>query len=122
MDLKCEYRFDYQYDKPRHRYLCIGGAGVVAFNVRELNLGRNRDDDEQRFQGGVEFYSRTPFEGRPHDAPIGHVDFVGGPAWHDGSSLLAEEMFIPAWIRDPNDHEFMFQLLTNQYMRVFAGE
>lgn len=118
MDLKCEYRFDYQYDKPRHRYLCIGGNGVVAFNIRELNTS----GDEPEYSGGVEFYSRTPFAFRPHDAPIGHIDFVGGPAWHEGSSLLAEEKFIPAWRRDPNDHEFIFQLLTQQYMRQFAGE
>ena len=121
MRLKCEYRFDFQYDKPRHRYLCIGGAGVIAFNVRELNLDANAEPEE-KYTGGVEFYSRTPFEHSPHDAPIGHVDFVGGQAWHEGSSLLAEERFIPAWTRDQNDHEFIFQLLTDQYMQVFGTE
>lgn len=52
----------------------------------------------QRHFGGLEIHYRKPTGYRQNEPPDNEDCWLlGGPCWHDGSSLAAEEIWIPKW-------------------------
>lgn len=99
------------------RYVCEGSKGAVEFWAREARRVINSSDDT-KFYGGIETH-RTSGEGPPDH---GRCSAISERAcWHDGSSLLAAEVWIPHWEIDQNDHVAVFRMLAAEYGRRFDG-
>jgi len=92
----------YNYDKmtsdrDRHTWSVVGPAGGVHIWACPMPEGFNYGE---RFYGGVEVHSRHG-EGEPHHK---NCWLIGGPCWHDGSSLYFSENIEP--ILRNSDAEF----------------
>lgn len=73
--------------------------------------------------GGVEIHYRTPPDYMSDKEPSQeHCWLLDGPCWHDGSSLYAEEVWIPRWLANPDDHDWMLAFLSVEYRKRFAKE
>ncbi len=86
-------------DHPRHTWSVVGPAGGVhiwASPITDRRWGK-------QFYGGVEVHSRTPMYG---DEKPSHDEcwLIGGPCWHDGTSLYFSENIEPM-LRDRADFE-----------------
>ena len=58
----------------------------------------SRNITGQRYFGGLEVHCRQPPAYREGDEPDNSECWLlDGPCWHDGSSLAAEELWIPKW-------------------------
>lgn len=70
--------------------------------------------------GGVESHSRDG-HGVPDQE---NCWLLEGPCWHDGSSLYADEVFIPLWERctELDDMEPFWKRLENEYHSRFGGD
>jgi hypothetical protein len=65
--------------------------------------------------GGIGIHYRTPPDYMKDDAPSCNPCWlIGGPCWHDGSSMQATEFWIPFWLANRNDHERMFRALEKE--------
>ena len=62
--------------------------------------------------GGIEYHYREPPEHMQDEAPShDHCWLLKAPCWHDGSSTLVTDFWIPRWLEAPNDHVRMFKLM-----------
>jgi hypothetical protein len=115
--LQVKYELTIRFGDKCHIWSVVGAAGGLHLHITEP-----KEDSQRRPHGGFEIHRRKPY-GDSHDAPT-HKDcwLVGGPCWHDGSSLWADEYWIPRWKNDPQDHDGMFERLrveyANQFMRT----
>lgn len=85
----------YNYQAPKgenrhHIWSVVGQAGGVNIWAHP-SAGRSWADE---FYGGVEVHSRKPMYG---DSAPSHDEcwLIGGPCWHDGSSLYFSEHIEP---------------------------
>lgn len=77
------------------RWAIIGDAGAVEFQGIAHCVGMNdRDAYNLSFKPyGIEYHFRTPPEysaGKPADHE--NCWLIGGPCWHDGSSMAADDL------------------------------
>ena len=102
---RCEYKYTVQYGAPLHIWSVVGAKGGMHLSIRD----GGEDNRHRRYSGGIEQHSRTPTS----DTAPTHDKcwLLGGPCWHDGSSLAAIERWIPLWEVAPHDHDRMFRLL-----------
>jgi len=108
--LQSEYRYNKTTDV--HIYSVVGGAGTVHLHFRQY---------ADECHGGIEQHYRYPPAYRKHDAPDQiHCWLLGGPCWHDGSSLQVEEVWAPLWKSLFPDHIRMLELLEGEYYRLFV--
>lgn len=81
----------------RHKwnFVVVGDAGAIHFWIRPVF----DDDGEIEFHdlsGGIEMHSNTPPSWSEGKLPDNEKCWATGkPCWHDGSSLQAEEFWIP---------------------------
>lgn len=102
-----------------HIYSVVGAVGAVHLRITE---GSPDKHGRRTHYAGVEFHSRTPPDGS-HDAPSqDRCWLLEGPCWHDGSSLWAEEHFLPLWLHDPHNHKEVFLSLQRAYREQFMQE
>lgn len=114
-----EYRYAPRFGNPEHIWTVTGGRGAIHFHVTDLGKDYKHGD---RYGGGLEVHSRQPF-GNSDDAPSHEKCWLlGGPCWHDGTSLYAQETLIPFWLAAPTDHERIFRLLEREYRERFIAE
>lgn len=81
-------------------------------------------DDRTRY-GGVEVHWRQKPEWASSDEPDrDDCWLLGGPCWHDGSSLYAEEVAIPKWelCNDLDDMESFWLFLEREYRDRFEKD
>jgi len=114
--MKTRIRTKYTYDKghgyPRHTWEAIGG--LIAMHLHITDLGEQHEAKYgKRYDGGLEIHYRQPPEYRRLDAPD-HDDcwLLHAPCWHDGSSLIVDEEWLPTWLAAPNDIDRMLELLA----------
>jgi len=95
-------------DSYETRWILVGPLGAVDFHCTNLAmLARIRNAANMRGlprSGGVEYHHRAAPEylfGK--DAAHEHCWILGGPCWHDGTSLWASEHWIPLLERDGED-------------------
>jgi hypothetical protein len=114
MKFSNEYRYKSRLMYPEHIYTVIGRAGAIHFHVTDLG-----EDSPTRYSAGLEMHSRAPLcDSPPHEK----CWLIGGPCWHDGTSLYAQERLVPIWLSDPHDHEHMFRVLEAEYRRRFEED
>ena len=84
--------------------------GIIGTNTPGA---RQNQQDRARRSGGDPYAAF-------HDAPQTEKCWlIGGPCWHDGASLYAQETIIPYWLREPDNHERMFRFLEQDYTDRF---
>lgn len=73
---------------------------------------------------GLEFHVASWSSFRDKESPPDHVncEIVGGPCWHDGTSLYATENLWPIIepLLDEGDHDGIFRILEREYERRFG--
>lgn len=115
MRYRNEYRYAPRFGYPEHIWTCIGAKGAMHFHVTDMGENHKHGD---RYSGGLEQHSRQPFG--TDEAPSHEKCWLlGGPCWHDGTSLYAHETLIPMWLAAPNDHERVFRMLEHEYENRF---
>jgi len=118
MRFNSEYRYTKPYGKPVHTWSVVTAKGGM-----HLTINDSGEDARPRYHGGVETHWRQP---PPYmeDAPPSHTNcwLIGGPCWHDGSSLWAKEHWIPIWHLDENDREGMLRRLEVAAEEMFTKE
>jgi hypothetical protein len=84
-----------------HSYEIVGGLGGAHLHFSGPHKIGER---EERWSAGLELHSRAPLdEGPPsHD----RCWLLECPCWHDGTSLYAEEHFLPMFL--DGDHYRIF--------------
>lgn len=120
-------RFDFNYSynpsyfgKKQHTYEVVGRDGAIHFHVTESKQSREGGGPE--FYGGLEIHYRVApaYMNRP---PSHHnCRLLGGPCWHDGTSLYASEVLIPRWQLDFPNHDEVFRWLTHEFDSRFTPE
>lgn len=117
--LKKEYKLCWPYGSRMHIWSIVGGPGGIHLHITE---NRIVDDESLRYHGGLEVHYRQPPDYMRGDAPS-HYDcqIIGGPCWHDGSSLYAQDYWIPIWNGGKMDNERMLELLEGEYMKQFQS-
>lgn len=97
----------------RYIFAVKGELGGVHFWVEEYT----RENGEVRRFGGVESHSKTPFSDSTPGPDNDNCWLIGCPCWHDGSSLMAEETYIPVWqaCRSDGDFEPIFRGISRLY-------
>lgn len=91
----------------RMSYDVIGAAGAVSLNVS----GPHHYGGEDHYSAGLECHWRSP-PAYMCDRPPSHDEchVLKCPCWHDGTSLYAQERFLPLVLR--GEHEVVFALLA----------
>lgn len=117
---RCKYEFAFRYGSPHHSWTVLGAFGAVHFHVLDCGKAKATPD---RYSGGIEIHYRNLPPGRA-DIPPTHDQcwLLKAPCWHDGSSLQAEETWIPMWLHAPNNHVRMFAALAGFASRQFCPE
>lgn len=111
-----EYRLTMPFGTPRHCWTCIGRHGAMHLHIS----GPHHYDGRENWSAGLETHHRQPPEHMEDDAPSHEKCWlIGGPCWHDGTSLYASEQLLPEWQRKPHDHAAMFELLQIEYAKRF---
>lgn len=109
------YRWRYEMASPysamSHTWTLVGALGGVHLHISDNGeeFGRRFGS---RFSGGVEAHHRTPppyMVGQPPSHDECHV--LKSPCWHDGSSLIASEKFIPLF-ENGGSHQLIFNALV----------
>lgn len=113
-----------EYDEPKsYRWCIVGEEGAIDVWMQYLP----KDSPQYsgyNFYGGIEVHKRTPFyysEKEPHHK---NCWLLGGPCWHDGSSLQFEEQVAPhiATFGPEKAAEFCFTIATEYYHHHFPKE
>jgi hypothetical protein len=109
-------------NKHKWNFAVIGKKGAVHF-WRFAPQGEEAFlSDLERVGAGIEQHSRTPLceENKPPDHQ--RCWLTEGPCWHDGSSLYAEEVYMPLWFscNVHGDYEPLWQMLEMEYSSRFA--
>jgi len=107
-DLPRKYRYKLEvslFGTWRYNYQLIGARGGVNLHVS----GPHIYNGTENWAAGIELHSRTPLYGE--SAPS-HDEcwLLKCPCWHDGSSLYAQDHFLPMVIA--GDHERVFRELV----------
>lgn len=95
-------------------FAVIGERGAIEFHYFLDSVGSGH------LTGGVETHSRQP---RDYDRPEPHFDkcwTLNGPCWTDGSSLWAEEYWIPMFLA--LGEPWVWERLEERYEDQFGKE
>lgn len=101
-------------------FAVVGPLGAVHFWCEPSTM----EDFGRRHYGGVEWHFREqPSWGKPDPD---HEDcwLLKGPCWHDGSSLLASETYIPMYeaCESYDDYAPLWGMLRNAYKKFEEAE
>lgn len=102
-----KYEYRNPFGSPSHHWSVRGPRGAVSFNVH-ITKGYSPS-------AGLDFHRAEP---QGDNAPS-HVNcpLIGGPCWHDGTSLYATETLWPRvemYLKD-GDHESVWRILESEY-------
>ena len=85
-----QLRVSLRFGNWNYSYELIGAKGGLHVHVS----GPHKYDDADHWSAGIEVHSRTPMNG--DEAPShDHCWLLECPCWHDGSSLYAQEQYLP---------------------------
>jgi hypothetical protein len=105
---RCKYEYSGTPRTPEHTWSILGADAGMHLWIR----GYGGKDDDLRWSGGLEIHYRYPPEHMQNQPPSSDTCWLlKCPCWHDGSSLVASEIWIPRWHRNPHDHDGMFRAL-----------
>ena len=110
-NLPRRYRYkmatDFRFGNWTYSFELIGARGGVHFHVS----GPHNYDGGEHWSAGIEVHHRVPINSE--DTPPSHDKcwLLKAPCWHDGSSLWAQEEFLPVFMR--GDYALLFMMLAD---------
>ena len=116
---KHKYEYSYSYGQhPFHVWSCVGSRGAIHVHITDYGE-KHAAEYGNRYSGGIEIHYRQPPSYMDTPPSQNKCWLLGGPCWHDGSSLQASEYWIPSWKLAPHDHEAMFNLIEHRMRDSF---
>lgn len=118
-EFRCWYTHRVWAGMNKHAWFVEGEKGAVHLHISDYGEEHAATYGRQ-FSGGVEFHSRTG-KGAPQHP---QCDVLHAPCWHDGSSLMAEEQYVPMFSSrwTVADNELIWRRLQADYRRCFDGD
>lgn len=118
MRLTVKYEMSNRFGSWRHEWSAVGARGAISVWITEA-----RSDSDSEAYGGVEVHYRTPPDYMIEDAPSQiKCHLLGGPCWHDGSSLAADS-WIEMWRGgDGCNNKKMISMVESEYKQRFNIE
>ena len=105
-----EYRMNDRFGSMEHTWILLGQYGAVHLHVTDY-ADKMQKDFGYRMSGGVEMHYRTSPEYMENTPPSHDVcSILHAPCWHDGSSLMCSERFIPMIEHNASHEEIFFEL------------
>lgn len=104
-DLPRKYRYAYRVTffagQWQHSYELVGAKGGLSLGIS----GPHVYDGMDHWGAGLETHSRTPLYG---DEAPNHDEcwLLKCPCWHDGTSLYAQEVYLPLALAGAHDRIF----------------
>jgi len=94
-----------RFGRWNHSYELVGAKGGVHLHVN----GPHQTPSGEHWSSGLEYHSRTAWD----DVPPHHTEcwLLKCPCWHDGTSLYAEEYYLPMVIA--GEHRRIFLSLVH---------
>lgn len=117
-----EYRLTPRFGSDNHCWICIGAKGATHLHISGPYMYPNEagGPNEEHWSAGLETHYRSPPPYMADQAPSHDECWViKGPCWHDGTSLCAQESYLPQWMNNPHDHKGIFNRLEVEYARRF---
>ena len=111
---RCEMRASERFGQWAWSFEIVGAKGGVNFHV----TGPHRYDNTDHWSAGLEYHSATPRDDEPPDH--GRCWLTHRPCWHDGTSLYAQERYLPMWHR--GDVDGIFRSMMRDADRHFYPE
>lgn len=99
----------------RHIFSAVDERGGMHFWAQ-----RSAMDCGREHFGGVECHYRSQPEYMSDESGSDKCWLLNAPCWHDGSSTLASETWIPIWECDPDNHQAIFDLLAERMDSTFG--
>lgn len=118
--LKLTRRHEIRPNGEQH-YVVIGEDGAIHFHLMESSEDPKKAFGE-RYWGGVEVHSKKQMYDHGEKPASENCWILGGQCWHDGSSLMATERFIPEWefCQRIGDFESLWRGLEVMYEKQFS--
>lgn len=116
-DLPRKYRYalnlNSRFGKWNYSYELVGSKGALNLRIS----GPHVYDGAEHWNAGLETHSRTPMNG---DTAPDHAEcwLLKCPCWHDGTSLYAQEEYLPMVLRD--DHDGVFRQMVRDADRRWS--
>lgn len=110
-----KYEWAKPFGTPRHQWSLVGPDGGLHFHVS----GPHKPEYGEWSCGLEIHHASKQGDSAPHQTKCW---LIGGPCWHDGISLYAEETLWPiikSYLRD-GDHETIFRLLEGEADNFFG--
>lgn len=100
-------------------YVVIGEEGAIHFHLMESSEDSRKAYGE-RYWGGVEIHSKKALYDNQMSISK-NCWILGCECWHDGSSLMASERYIPEWefCQRIGDFESLWLSLEHMYRQRF---
>ena len=113
MKYECKYEYTNRFNVV-HQWSVVGARMGIHVHIGDMGEEYAKKYGGKRYSGGIEIHYRQPPDWLRDDLPHKSCWLLGGPCWHDGSSLQASEIWIPFWLQDPHDHERMFREIERE--------
>lgn len=105
----------YEMTQPRcfnhwnHRWIIVGNNIAAHLDIRPYQI----KDGPIEYSAGLEIHYGQPPDYMADEAPH-HEEcwLLHGPCWHDGTSLYAQEEFVPIFLNGC-DHDLIFVKMIN---------
>lgn len=99
-----KYSMTWWIDQWEHQWAIVGFGGGAHLHIRPYVR-----DGITEYSAGLEMHFAAPPVYSKDKAPS-HVPcwLIKVPCWHDGTSLYAQEYFVPLFRRGQPDHELIF--------------
>jgi len=115
-----KYQLEYRYTlpspparHPRHIWSAVGTLGGLHLWIDDLGQEHEKKWPNRRYIGGLETHWRQPPEYMKDEKPSQeHCWLLNGPCWHDGGSLIVDELWIPRWEGINRDNDKMLAFLA----------
>lgn len=87
---KPQFRMYWRFDRYAYSYEVVGAKGGVALNISSYG---KEGDEHNGWSAGIEYHRRESPDGSAPDHDRCYL--LNCPCWHDGSSLYAQETWLP---------------------------
>lgn len=123
MKYKSKYTYDITSIAPVHTWSVVGARGGIHLHITDYSASENKDLRDIGRSGGLECHWRNPPDYMKDQAPShDHCWLLRQPCWHDGSSSVVSDFWIPFWLSAPHDHERMLRVLEGELDKLMPSE
>jgi len=103
---RTRYVYSRRFGNANHSYELIGEKGGIHLHINDMGEEFAVKHVGQRYSAGIEIHSRTGSGAPSHD----ECWLLKCPCWHDGSSLYAQEYWVPLFESGTTPEEMLRRL------------